>query len=117
MFNICPLHDKGLKFFIKLTDRIVDLFSKSVKFGPNEVQAVPDWQEGDSDKETESPAEVGYEGDGGVGPDLPLYPHIMRLKSQEKREVGGIGLIVYVAGDYISSPFIFLEIVLQMISY
>ena len=87
MFNICPLHNNGLKFFIKLTDRIVDLFSKSVKFGPNEVQAVPDWQEGDSDKETESPAEVGYEGDGGVGPHLLLWSYLRWREGEHEQEV------------------------------
>ena len=81
------------------------------------MQQVAEWDTGDSEKETDCSAEVGDEGDGGVGPDLPLYLHLRRLKSQEKREVSGIGLTIYGAADNISSPFIFLEIILQMISY
>ena len=53
------------------------------------VQQVPGWQEGDPQEETESPAQVCYEGDGGVGPDLPLHPHVGRGEAVEDGEVAG----------------------------
>ena len=45
-------------------------------FDTEVVQEVPGWQEGDPQEETERPAQLWDEGDGGEGPDLPLHPHI-----------------------------------------
>ena len=51
------------------------------------VQEVPGWQEGDPQEETERPAQLWDEGDGGEGPDLPLYPHISGAEAVPDFEV------------------------------
>ena len=55
--------------------------------GTEVVQQVPGWQEGDPQEETERPAKLWDEGDGGEGPDLPLHPHISRGEPVEDSEV------------------------------
>ena len=54
-----------------------------------------------------------YEGDGGVGPDLLLNPHVGRFKLQDEGEVSGIVLIIHGTAYNISSFFIFLQRVLH----
>ena len=54
----------------------------------NEIlNTLPSREERDPDKETEGPPQVGYEGDGGVGPLLSLLPHHGRLKLLDESEV------------------------------
>ena len=56
-------------------------------FDTEVVQEVPGWQEGDPQEETERPAQLWDEGDGGEGPDLPLHPHISGAEAVEDCEV------------------------------
>ena len=68
---------------------MIFLFARQVVmiFDTEVVQEVPGWQEGDPQEETEGPAQLWDEGDGGEGPDLPLYPHLGRGEAVEDWEV------------------------------
>ena len=61
--------------------------ANSVIFRTKVVKAVPNWQEGDSNKETERAAQVRYEGDGGVSPDFPLWSSLGGGEGVHEQEV------------------------------
>ena len=72
---------------ISKVDVTLYLLTESVIFRTNVVKTVPEWQEGDSDKETQRTAQVRYEGDGVVGPNFPLWSYCGWAEGVHEQEV------------------------------